>query len=46
MIKKLSIKIIICSVSGVVHMRWLMRRYFVFEILMKIKAICVESFTI
>ena len=34
MIKKWSIKITICSVSGVVHMRWLMRRQFVFKTLM------------
>ena len=42
MIKKWSIKITICSVSGVVHMRWLMRRKFVFEILVIIKGIYVE----
>ena len=45
MIKKWSIKITICSVSGFAHTRWLMRRQlFVFEILMEIKGICVEGF--
>ena len=29
--------------ADVVYMRWLVRRKFDFEILMKIKVICVES---
>ena len=40
--KKRSINIYICSVSGVVHIITLMRS-FVFEIVMEIKGICVES---
>ena len=43
MIEKWNIKIIIYSLSGVVRMGRLMRRQFVFEILIKIKGMCVES---